>query len=178
MAKKLTRIAITEELTKLGIQFEENEAYGSLLLKLKASEKSVETLGNAPVVPEIVPERLKSEEVVEEEKKVEEEYDYLRKYQYRKQTQFGSMASNPQLGSKAEKMKNILLTQPKVTTYIPRPENEDPSILLSVTLNGYRLDLPKEEYIVVPQQISDVIALSLKQTRRALSTGLLQNSRS
>ena len=66
----------------------------------------------------------------------EVEADYLRKYQYKKQTNPGSKESDPAGGSKAERMKRILLKQPKVRTMIPREGGEDPSIKQSVTLNG------------------------------------------
>ena len=96
------------------------------------------------------------------------EEDYLRKYQYRKQTPFGSVASDPQPGSKAAIMKEKLLQQDRVRIIIPRSANEDPKIKLSVNLNGYRLDLPKQVYLELPQQIAEVIMDSQHQTEEAL----------
>ena len=94
--------------------------------------------------------------------------DYLRQYQYRKQTVFGSKDSDPQPGSKADTMKKHLLSSPRVRMFIPRPEGEAKSILQSVTLNGYRLDLPKNTYIELPEPIYNVLKESLAQTEIAL----------
>ncbi len=95
--------------------------------------------------------------------------DYLRKFQYRKQTEFGSVASDPQAGSKAEKMKLELLSQPKVGFVIPLGLNEDPKARHSVCLNGYRLDFPKNTAIDIPQQISQMLMDSHGLTTAAIS---------
>jgi len=97
--------------------------------------------------------------------------DYLRQYQYRKQTKEGSVDSDPQPGSKAETMKKFLLSQERVSIFIPRERGADPSIKQSVTLNGYRLDLPKNTYINVPRAVADVIIESLNQTEAAILRG-------
>ena len=98
----------------------------------------------------------------------QEEADYLRKFQYRKNTKLGSIKSDPQPGSKAAIMKRVLLKQPRVRVFIPRNGTESPAIKQSVTLNGYRLDLPKQAYHEVPQQVADVIMDSLSQTEAAI----------
>jgi hypothetical protein len=108
---------------------------------------------------------------------MQEEVDYLRKYQYRKQTVRGSVESDPVPGSKAERQKERLLTQPKVSIMIPREQGEDKSILHPVTLNGYRLDLPKQTYVVVPEQVADVIKESLNQTEQALSMNRIDGNK-
>lgn len=94
--------------------------------------------------------------------------DYLRQYQYRKQTPYGSLLSDPVPGSKAEKMKYNLLRQPRVRTMIPRPLGEHKSILHSITLNGYRLDFPKNTYFDLPSQIAEIFVNSLQLTDAAL----------
>lgn len=99
------------------------------------------------------------------------EGDYLRQYQYRKQTPFGSKESDPQLGSKAAKMKEHLLSQDKVRIFVPRALGESPLIKQSVCLNGYRLDLPKQAYLEVPMQVAEVIMDSLSQTEAAIIRG-------
>lgn len=103
-----------------------------------------------------------------EEKMATETGDYLLKYQYRKQTPFGSVASNPAPGSKAEKMKAFLLSSPKVRMFIPQTPGEDISIPQSVCLNGYRLDFPKQTYLDVPEPVANVLMESLKQTEVAI----------
>ncbi len=95
--------------------------------------------------------------------------DYLRQYQVRKQALSGSTQSDPPAGSKAAKMKAELLSQPKIRFFIPRAPGESPTILQSVTLNGYRMDFPKQAYVDVPLQVAEVLAESLKQTDAALN---------
>ena len=121
------------------------------------------------------PEKLRSttEEVPVADAKEE---DYLRQYQYKKQAAFGSVASNPSVGTKAFEMKKKLLMQPRVMLMIPREMSEDPSIKQSVTLNGYRLDLPKQTYIEVPKQVFEVLKESLNQTEAALSRGRIDGN--
>lgn len=105
----------------------------------------------------------------------DEPEDYLRKYQVRKQTVPGSRDSDPVPGSKAAKMKAHLLSQPKVSTFIQRSQGEDKSVLQTVNLNGYRLDFPKQAYIDLPKQISDILRVSLQQTEDALQTDRVEN---
>lgn len=95
--------------------------------------------------------------------------DYLRQYQYRKQTVAGSPDSDPQPGSKAERIKEFLLSQPRVRMLFPRQQGEDKSILQTINLNGYRLDFPKDTYVDVPEPVAEVLADSLKQTNNALA---------
>lgn len=140
-----------------------------------AHSKSCEDKIGEPVkaavpAPVAAPARIKSEQAkAEEDVKSVEEVDYLRKYQYRKDAVFGSVASDPIKGSKAERQKRILLAQPRVRMIVPRKQDESPKVLYTVNINGYRLDFPKNDYIDVPKQIADVIIDSQKQTDTALS---------
>ena|SRR3990167_2567112 len=97
----------------------------------------------------------------------DEEVDYLRKYQWRKGAKPGSKQSDPQPGSKAEKIKKLLLTQRRITVLIPKPESEKGDFPHSVTINGYRLDLPKNEYLDLPEQVAELIKDSHKQVKAA-----------
>lgn len=99
--------------------------------------------------------------------------DYLRQYQVRKQTKDGSPESDPQPGSKAEKMKNFLLSQIRVRMFIPQAPGFNKSVKQDVTLNGYHLQFPRNAYVDVPQQVADVLAESLQQTEVALSQNLI-----
>ncbi len=96
------------------------------------------------------------------------EEDYLQKYQYMREMPLGHPNSNPR-GGKAEIMKKNLLAQRRVTVMIPVDSGSDPSVPFSVQLNGYRLDLPRNQYIDVPEQVADVIKQSHNQTVQALS---------
>lgn len=124
---------------------------------------------------EAEPEKLKSAETVAEEEaedEAPEEADYLRQYQYKKvnnQPQLGGVLTDPDKDSKAERMKQFLLSQKKVLILIPLPEGTDPKVLHSVTLNGYRLDFPTNAYIDVPEQVAEVIRQSNNQTVIALA---------
>ncbi len=103
--------------------------------------------------------------------------DYLRQYQVKKQTVKGSLESDPPVGSKAEKMKKKLLASPRVRMLIPKNSGESETIPQSVTLNGYRLDLPKNTYIEVPEPVADVLMESLKQTNKALNQFLIAGNK-
>lgn len=101
--------------------------------------------------------------------------DYLRQYEYTKQGYApyfmlsGVRYVPPARGSRAEKMKKHLLTQPRVRVVVPRKEGEHPSVLHSVNLNGYRLDFPKNKYIELPQQVAELIMESQGQTEAAFA---------
>lgn len=137
-------------------------------------------------VPVKAPSRITSGEdtpavadVVEKEEKLKykepeaiierEEGDYLLKYQYGKELPLGDPRSNPNPDGKAGKMKAFLLSQPKVRIMIPVEGGTHPRVPASVTLNGYRLDLPRNTYINVPEQVAEVIMQSQKQTTEALA---------
>ena len=117
----------------------------------------------AEAEPKLEPEPEKVE--VKEEKKND---DYLLKFQYGREMPLGDPRSNPQAGSKADTMKKRLLLQDRVKILIPVESGTDPSVKQSVNLNGYRLDLPKNTYIEIPQQIAEVIMNSQKQQIEAL----------
>ena len=97
--------------------------------------------------------------------------DYLRQYQFKNvnnQPTVGGVETDPDAGGKAQIMKRSLLSQPRVSIFVPKAESEDPKVKLSVNLNGYRLDFPKNVYLEVPQQIAEVIRESLNQQASAL----------
>lgn len=149
-----TKEQLLEELKELGVKAS-SQAPKVELEKLLESKK-------ARITPDVVtPDVVASEEETTEK-------DYLRKYQFRKNTVIGSPQSDPQPGTKAAEIKKILLQQPKVRIFVPREPNEDKSIKQSVTLNGYRLDLPKQTYVEVPKQVAEVIMDSQKQTDEAI----------
>jgi len=69
--------------------------------------------------------------------------------------------------SKAEKMKENLHSQPKVTIMIPLDNGEAEGATLPVTLNGYKYTIMKNVYVEVPKQVAEVVMNSLKQTNAA-----------
>lgn len=103
------------------------------------------------------------------------EVDYLQKYQYKKLNGIPAIGSergaltNPERGSKAEAMKKFLLAQPRVRVMVPVDSGTDPSVPFDVCLNGYRLSLPRNQYIDVPEQVADVIMNSHSQTTQAIN---------
>lgn len=71
--------------------------------------------------------------------------------------------------SKKDRMKANLAAQPKVPIFIPLEGKEKVGqASLPVTMNGYRLNVPKGIYIDVPKQIGEEIRNSLNQTAQAL----------
>ncbi len=102
---------------------------------------------------------------LQDEEDVEE--DYLQKYQYGRELPLGDPRTNPQ-GGKPLTMKLALLAQSKVRVMIPVDSGSDPKVPFDVTLNGYRLSLPRNQYIDVPEQVAEVIMNSHSQTTQAL----------
>lgn len=66
--------------------------------------------------------------------------------------------------TKAEKMRDQLHAQPKVTIMVPLDSGEPEGTTIPVTLNGYRYTIMKNVYVEVPMQVAAVIMNSLKQT--------------
>lgn len=69
--------------------------------------------------------------------------------------------------SKAERMRENLHSQPKVTIMIPLEPGEGEGATLPVTLNGYKYTIKKNVYVEVPKQVAEVIMNSLRQTNAA-----------
>ena len=65
------------------------------------------------------------------------------------------------LRESAREMKAALDKQPKVSLMIPFDAGENPeaakNVPFHINLNGYVMDLPRGQYIEVPQQVADVI---------------------
>lgn len=141
--------------------------------KVKLEEPKIEEtkIEEPKIESDVVEEPRLEAPVTPEPVAVKADPDYLRQYQYKKVNnviEVGTVGTNPDQGSKAEVMKKGLLSQPRVGIFIPKAENEDPKIKLSVNLNGYRLDFPKNVYIDVPMQIAEIIRDSLNQQASAL----------
>lgn len=139
--------------------------------KLPAKEKADKTEEEEEEEEEDSPQRLSSDEDKAEEKQPEET-DYLRQYQYKKVNnvpQLGGVLTDPDKGSKAERMKEFLLSEPKVYMMIPAEQGTDPKIPYSSLRNGYRLDFPTNSYIHIPREIAKDIVAANKQTLEALS---------
>ena len=69
--------------------------------------------------------------------------------------------------SKAQRTKEKLSKQPLVRMYLPLEGKEKVGSIHPVTINGFRVNVPKGIYVDVPQQIADVLADSFKQTEDA-----------
>jgi len=164
MAKKQDLI---DKLTELGVELTGDELVSELEVLLEENEK-IEKDEDADTGGEDG-DRIKPEP--EKELEVEDGGDYLRKYQYKKvndQPTVGGVLTDPDRGSKAERMKTSLLAQPRVRILVPRAPGEHGEVLMTVNLNGYRLDFPKNTYIELPEQVAQVIMDSQKQTDVAL----------
>jgi hypothetical protein len=179
MSKKLSKQELVDLLTKKGAEVDPLKTYKELEAQLAnlgepkpariTQDATAQQPGDDLEAGESAskkPERIKSEDGPAYEPV---EGDYLQKYQYRKQTEFGSVASNPQAGSKAEKMKKHLLAQKTVRMMIPLEKGDDHKFPHTVNLNGYRLDFPRNKYIDLPEQIADLIQESFGQTEEALN---------
>lgn len=118
------------------------------------------------------PAKLKSSSAKEEYKDEDADPDYLRQYQYRMVNNtptIGGVLTDPEPGSKAERMKAFLLGQRRINMLVPLPEGSSSKVPFSVTRNGYRLDFPTNTYIEVPEAIAEMIVNSNKNTALALN---------
>ncbi len=118
--------------------------------------------------------KLKSKAQVEDELESGEDKDedYLQQFQYKKVNNIptiGGPLTNPDAGSKAEKMKAHLLSQKRISVLVPLDPGSDAKVPYSVTLNGYRLDIPVNTYIELPEQVVELIRQSNNQTVAALN---------
>lgn len=170
----LTKIEALAELTKLSEQVEFDSDFDestSLTVLRKLVAEGREALAEAGLPPPVDKEFPKEEPRISRTKTVSkskgEPADYLRQYQYRKGTVPGSKQSDPQPGSRAEIMKRELLAQSRVETLIPSREGEAKGTPYSITLNGYRLDFPKNTYIAIPRQIAEQIRQANAQLQAA-----------
>ena len=57
-------------------------------------------------------------------------------------------------------MKSLLASQPKVRVLVPLETGEKLGEFLPVSINGYRLNVPKGVYVDVPQSVADIISES------------------
>jgi hypothetical protein len=69
--------------------------------------------------------------------------------------------------SKKERMKRHLDAQPKVRFLIPLDIGEKKGAIETVILNGYRYNIPKGEFVEIPQQVADVLSDAYKLTSTA-----------
>ncbi len=72
----------------------------------------------------------------------------------------------------AQKMKDHLATQPKVQIFVPLEGKERRGQQLPVTINGYRVNIPKGMYVKVPEQIAQIVMDSLNQTEEAIHNAM------
>lgn len=118
--------------------------------------------------------RLSQSETAEETSKskvvASEKGDYLQKYQCKKITvdgktyhAVGGKETDPEPGSKAEKMKENLLAQERISTIIYPEPGSAAVIPFTINLNGYRLDFPTNTWLEMPKQCAAVARKSQQQ---------------
>ncbi len=170
---KLNKGQLIVALKKLGVEVDPakkltNPKLEALLVKAEKAKEGTEGEGESKVPPKLKPEGEKKDSEPTASKVKAGKKDYLQKFQYGKDVPLGHPSTNPVPGTKAYRMKQHLLKQEPVRIIIMREQGESPSILASVNLNGYRLDLPKSAYVEVPEQIANIIMKSQKQQNEAL----------
>ena len=107
-------------------------------------------------------ETEETEETVED---IEEEEVELEKEEETEtpERESGVIDGKVPVGSKAEKMKERLALQPKVTIMIPLEGKEKRGSTFPVTINGYRQNIQKGVYVAVARQIAEVVMESQDQ---------------
>lgn len=158
---------LIKQLKALGVKLTGDELVADLEVLIEKNDKIKPDDKNTD--DEEDGDRLEPEPEKKPEAKIDT--DYLRQYQYKKVNDvptIGGVLTDPDKGSKAEKMKASLLAQPRVRILVPRTPGEHASVLMTVNLNGYRLDFPKNAYIELPEQCAELLMNSQKQTDIAL----------
>lgn len=103
------------------------------------------------VNPAKAPAKAKAEETDTEDKPLIEREVVKRRSQ---------SSIEAEISADQKTVKEALAKQPKVRIFIPLGIGEkkgSPSAYESVTINGYRMVLPKGEYCTVPQGVADII---------------------
>jgi len=67
-------------------------------------------------------------------------------------------ATEQRVESKAEQMKAILDSQPKVSILIPLERGERKGAKQSFCINGYRFEIPKGQMTVVAEQVAQMVS--------------------
>jgi hypothetical protein len=68
---------------------------------------------------------------------------------------------------KAKVMREKLMEQSEIVTFIPHEPGEAKSVPQIVNLNGYKLNIPKNTYVSLPHQIAEVIRKAHAQVEAA-----------
>lgn len=71
--------------------------------------------------------------------------------------------------SKAQRQKEHFAKQDKVKIFVPLEGKEKLGQQLPVTVNGYRVNVPKGVYCEVPEQVAQIVMDSLNQTEAAVN---------
>lgn len=74
----------------------------------------------------------------------------------------GSSTAHASLSPEERKVKEELLKEPRVSIMIPLEMGEKAGATMSVTLNGYRLNIQKNVMVSVPRTIAEMIAERLQ----------------
>jgi hypothetical protein len=74
----------------------------------------------------------------------------------------GSSTAHASLSPEERKVKEELLKEPRVSIMIPLEMGEKAGATMSVTLNGYRLNIQKNVVVSVPRTIAEMIAERLQ----------------
>lgn len=69
--------------------------------------------------------------------------------------------------AKSQAVKEALEKQPKVRMIVPLEGGEKIGATIPVTINGYRLNVPKGVYTMIPEQVAQMLMESYNQTEEA-----------
>ena len=138
---KLSKEELIAKLASLGIPFDVTASYNDLLKVLKEQ-------GETPALEQAI-------EVVssEEDGKTAEEKAVIKEVT----NPFSSFETKQPLTGKAQLMRKILMSQPRVPVYIPLGHEEKIGSTHQVTLNGYTMFIRKGQQVDVPYQVKEVL---------------------
>lgn len=142
---KLSKEDVIAKLEELAVIYDPQASYSDLLKLLQsqgenkpleqANEEKKEEIALTPETPEEI-------KAVEEVKNV---------------NPFFSFETKQPLTGKAQMMRKILMSQPRVPVYIPLGPEEKIGSTHQVTLNGYTMFIRKGQQVDVPVQVREVL---------------------
>ena len=152
---KLSKEELIAKLASLGVPFDVTASYNDLLKVLKEQGETPALEQADGIADVIATEKADVIAVVssEEDGKTAEEKAVIKEVT----NPFSSFETKQPLTGKAQLMRKILMSQPRVPVYIPLGHEEKIGSTHQVTLNGYTMFIRKGQQVEVPYQVKEIL---------------------
>jgi len=154
---KLSKEELIAKLASLGVPFDVTASYNDLLKVLKEQGETPALKQADGIADGIADVKADVKEIAvvssEEDGKTAEEKAVIKEVT----NPFSSFETKQPLTGKAQLMRKILMSQPRVPAYIPLGHEEKIGSTHQVTLNGYTMFIRKGQQVDVPYQVKEVL---------------------